>query len=288
MLISGNFEVLNVKGDEGAVGWGALSTFPNVKAEFGWANPAPELNVNPADGLGFSSGLPPKGSESPDVVPKLNGELVFPLLCPKLSTRPEKNESSFGRGVVTSTTLVGLSSILTSSSSLGGVTGRGKLPKSGLCASAVLEFVPNVNIPGLDVPCTDSPNCGVVGFSGELAGAPNLKANENAGFASFGASICTTTGGLVDSPGDGEGVDCSGVNGFGPSVALVGPNPGSCVPDEPPNENINGVSRFCSELVATGLDSIVEVVEGTRVVGISADSAEELWDGKSPGELGSG
>ena len=121
-----------MKGDEGVVGWEALSTFPNVKAGLCWGNPEPdELNVNPTGCFDFSSDLPTKGLESPDPVPKLNGELVFSLLWPKLSTRPAKNESSFDRRVVTSsTTLVGLSSILTSSSSLGGVTGRGKLSKS--------------------------------------------------------------------------------------------------------------------------------------------------------------
>ena len=142
-----------MKGDEGVVGWGVSSTFPNVKARFGWPNPDPgEPNANPEDGLGFSSNLPPKGLESPAVVPKLNGELVFPLPWPKLSTRPVKNESSLDREVVTSTALVGLSSILTSSSSLGGVTGRGKLPNSDFCVSAGLELVANVKVPELDVP----------------------------------------------------------------------------------------------------------------------------------------
>jgi len=274
-----------VKGDEGVVGWEALSTFPNVKAGLGWANPEPdEPNVNPAGGFGFSSDLPTKGLESPDAVPKLNGELAFPLLWPKLSTLPAKNESSFDRRVVTSsTTLVGLSSILTSSSSLGGVAGRGKLPKSGFCASDVLEFVPNVKIPGSDAPCADSPNCGAVGFSGEVEGAPNLKANENAGFGSFGVSLCTTTGGFADSPGD-----CSRVNGFRFSVELVALNPGSDTPDEPPNENIDGVDPFCSEAAAAGLGSIAEVTERKVVVETFVDSVAELWDGKPPNKLGDG
>jgi hypothetical protein len=178
-----------VKGDDGVAGWETLSTFPNVKAGLCWSNPDPdEPNPNPAGGLGFSSNLPPNGLESPGAVPKLNGELVLPLPWPKLSTRPAKNESSFGREVVTSTTLVGLSSILTSSSSLGGVTGRGKLPSNGFCVSAALELIPNVNIPELVVPCAGPPNCGTAGFSGEVEEVPNLKSNENAGFASFGAS----------------------------------------------------------------------------------------------------
>jgi len=70
-----------VKGDEGVVGWETLSTFPNVKAGLGWGNPEPdELNVNPAGCFDFSSDLPTNGLESPDAVPKLNGELVFSLL----------------------------------------------------------------------------------------------------------------------------------------------------------------------------------------------------------------
>lgn len=79
--MSGNFEVPNVKGDEGVTGWVELSTFPNVKAGPGWSNPDPdpdEPNPNPEDGLGFSS-LLPKGLESPDAAPKLNGELEVPL-----------------------------------------------------------------------------------------------------------------------------------------------------------------------------------------------------------------
>lgn len=277
-----------MKGDEGVVGWEALSAFPNVKAGLGWANPEPdEPNVNPAGGSGFSSDLPTKRFGSPDAVPKLNGELVFPLLGPKLSTRPTKNESSFDRGVVASSaTLVGLSSILTSSSSLGGVAGRGKLPKSGFCASDVLGSVPNVKIPGPDAPCADWPNCGAAGFSGEVEGAPNLKANENVGFGSFGVSLCTTIGGLMDSPGDG--VDCSRVNGFTLSVELVALNPGSDTPDEPPNENIDGVDPFCSKAAAVGPGSIVEVTEGSVVVETFADSVAELWDGKPPNKLGGG
>lgn len=131
VLMSGNFEVPNGKGDEGVVGWVELSTFPNVKVGPGWLNTdTDEPNVNPEGGLGFSE-LLPKGLGSPDAVPKLNGELGFPLFWSKLSTRPPKNEFSLGRGVATSTTLVGLSSILTSSSSLGGVVGRGKPSNNG-------------------------------------------------------------------------------------------------------------------------------------------------------------
>jgi len=277
VLISGSFE--NVKGDEGVAGWEVLSAFPNVKAGLGWPNPDPEEpNVNPVDCLGLSSNLPTKGLESPDVVPKLNGELVLPSPWPKLSTRPARNESSFGRGVVTSTALVGLSSILTSSSSLGGVTGRGKFPNSGFCVSAVSELVPNVKIPGLDVVCAGSPNCGTAGFSGEVEVSPNLKANENPGFVSFGA----TTGGLADSPADGVGVGRSEVNGFGLSDGLMAPNLANDVPDELPNENVDGVGSFCSELVATVLDSVVGVVEGIDVVETLADSTAGSRDGKPP------
>jgi len=283
VLISGSFEVPNVKGDEGVAGWDVLSAFPNVKAGLGWPNPDPEEpNVNPVDCLGFSSNLPTKGLESPDVVPKLNGELVLPSLWPKLSTLPAKNESSFGRGVVTSTTLVGLSSILTSSSSLGGVTGRGKFPNSAFCVSAVSELVPNVKIPGLDAVCAGSPNCGVAGFSGEVEVVPNLKANETPGFGSFGASLCTTAGGLTDSPTDGVGVGRSRVNDFGLSGGLVTPNPANDVPDELLNENVDGVGPFCSELVAAGLDSAVGVVEGKDVVETLVDSTTGSWDGKPP------
>lgn len=279
-----------MKGDEGVAGWGVSSTFPNVKAGFGWPNPDPgEPNVNPEDGLGFSSNLPPKGLESPDVAPKLNGELVFPLPWPKLSTRPAKNEPSPDREVVTSTVLVGLSSILTSSSSLGGVTGRGKLPNSGFWVSAVLELVANVNPPEFDVPCEGgSPSCGVTGFSGELEVVPNLKANENAGFASFGPSLCTTTGVLADSPGDGVGVDCSTVNGFGFSVEVVAPNPVNGVPDELLNENIDVIGPLCSELIAAGVDPMVDVTEGPVVVGTFVGSTAVLWDGKPPNKLDAG
>ena len=278
-----------MKGDEGVAGWDVLSVFPNVKAGVGWPNPDPdELNANPVDGLDFSSSLPPKGSESPEAAPKLNGELVLPLPWPKLSTRPAKNEFSFDREAVTSTGLVGLSSILTSSSSLGGVTGRGKFPSRGFCVSAVLELVVNVKIPELDVTCAVAPNCGAASFSGESEEAPNLKGNENAGFASFGASLGMITGGFADSPGDGVGVDCSTVNGFDFSVELVAPNPANSVPDEPPNENFDTVGSFCSEVVAVGVRSTVEVAEATVVVGASVDSTTELWDGKPPNKLGGG
>jgi len=273
-----------VKGDEGVTGWEVSSTLPNVKAGLGWPNPEPdELNVNPVGCFGFSSNLLTKGLESPEAFPKLNDELMFPLLWAKFNTRPENIESPFGRGVVpSSTTLVGLSSILTSSSSLGGVTGRGKLPKSDLCASVVLELAPNVKIPGLDVPCADSPNCGAAGFSGDVEGAPNLKANENAGFGSFGASLCTTTGILADSPWDGVEVDCSRVNSFGLSVGLVAPNPGNGVRDESPNEKIDGIDPFCSGVVVAGFSPTVEVTEGRGVVKTSVESAAELRYNESP------
>lgn len=206
-----------------------------------------------------------------------------------MSTRPAKNESSFDRRVVTSSTaLVGLSSILTSSSSLGGVTGRGKFSKSGFCASDVLGLVPNVKIPGLDAPCVDSPNRGAASFSGEVEGAPNLKANENAGFGSFDASFCTITGGLADSPGDGVEVDCSRVNGFMLSVELVALKSRGGAPDEVSNGNVDGVDPFCSEAVAAGPGPIIEVTEGTDAVETSVDSVAELWDGKSPNKLGGG
>ena len=269
-----------MKGDEGVTGWGVSSTFPNVKAGFGWPNPGPgEPNVNPEDDLGFSN-LPPKGLESPGAVPKSNGELVFPLPWPKLSTRPPKNEPSLGREVVTSTTLVGLSSILTSSSSLGGVTGRGKLPNNGFCVSAVSELVVNVNPPEPVVPCEGPPNCGVAGFSGELEAAPNLKANGNPGFVSFGPSLCATMGVLAGSPGDGVRVDCSTVSGFGFSVEVVAPNPVKGVPDEPLNENIDGIGSFCPELVAAGVGPIVDAAEGSVVV--------ETFVGPPPNKLDGG
>jgi len=277
-----------VKGDEGVAGWGVSSTFPNVKAGLGWPNPDPDgPNVSPEDDLGFSSNLPPKGLESPVVDPKLNDELVFSLPWPKLSTRPAKNESSLGREVVTSTALVGLSSILTSSSSLGGVTGRGKLPNSGLCVSAVLGLVVNVNPPELDVGCEGPPNCGEAGFSGELEVTPNLKANGNADFVSFGPLPCTTMGVLVDSPGGGVGVDCSTVNGFGFSVDPVAPNPVNGVPDERLKVNIDVIGSFCSELVV-GVGPIVGVVEGPVIVETFVGSTAGLWDGKPPNELDGG
>ena len=276
-----------MKGDEGVAGWGVSSTFPNVKAGFGWPNPDPgEPNVNPEDGLGFSSNLPPKGLESPGAVPKLNGELVFPLPWPKLSTRPAKNEPSLAREVVTSTALVGLSSILTSSSSLGGVTGRGKLPNNGFWVSFVLELVANVKPPEFDVPCEEGPpNCCAAGFSGEVEVVPNLKANGNAGFVSFGPSLCTTIGVLADSPRDGVGVDCSTVNGFGFSVEVVAPNPVNCAPDEPLNEKIDVIGSLSSELVAAGVGPAVYVAGGSVVVGAFVGLTAGLWDGKPPNKL---
>ena len=177
---------------------------------------------------------------------------------------------------------MGLSSILTSSSSLGGVTGRGKLPKSGFGASAVLELVPNVKIPGSDVSCVDSPNCGAAGFSGEVEGAPNLKANENLGFGSFGASLCTTTEGLADSPWDGVEVDRSRVNGLRLSVGLVAPNTGNDVCDESPNEKLDGIDLLCSGVVVAGFSSTVGVTEGRGVVEAFVESAAGLRDDESP------
>lgn len=266
-----------MKGDEGVAGWGVSSTFPNVKAGFGWPKPDPgEPNVNPEDALGFSSNLPPKGLESPGAVPKLNGELVLPLAWPKLSTRPARNEPSPGREVVTSTTLVGLSSILTSSSSLGGVAGRGKFPNNVFCASGVSELVANVNPPEVDAPCEDPPNCGAAGFSGGLEVGPNLKANGNGGFVSFGPSLCTTMGVLADSPGDGIGVDCSTVNGFGFSVEVVAPNPVNSVPDELLNENVDVTDSFRSELVAAGVGLTADVAEEPVVVETFVGSTEGL------------
>lgn len=103
-----------------------------------------------------------------------------------------------------------------------------------------------------------------------------MKANENAGFGSFGASFCTTTGGLVDSLGDGVEVDCSRVNGFRLPVELVAPNTGSGIPDELPNENIDGVNPFCSEAATAGPGSIIEVTEGTDVVETSVEAVAEL------------
>lgn len=80
VLISGNFDVPNVNGDEGVVGWEELSTFPNVKAGLVWSNPDPaDPNANPVAGLGFSSNFDPKGLESPDEVPKSNGEVAPPF-----------------------------------------------------------------------------------------------------------------------------------------------------------------------------------------------------------------
>lgn len=126
--------------------------------------------------------------------------------------------------------------------------------------STGLEFIPKAKTSELEAPWAGSPNCGVIGFSGEVEGAPNLKVNEKPGFVSFGASLCTSAGGLTGSPGDWSGIDCPGVNGFGPPVEL--PNPAKGVPAELPNENSDDVGPFCSELVGTGLGCIVAVVEG--------------------------
>ena len=152
--------------------------------------------------------------------------------------------------------------------------------------SPVLELVANVKVPEFDVACAGSPNCGAACFSGEVEGAPNLKANENAGFASFGVSLCTTTGGLAGSLVDEVGVDCSGVVGLGLSVELMAPNPAKGVPDELPNENIDDVDPFCSKLVTAGSGSVVEAVDGADVVETFVDSTG--LRGKSPNKLDDG
>ena len=163
---------------------------------------------------------------------------------------------------------MGLSSILTSSSSLGGVTGRGKVPNNGFCVSAVVEFAPKVKTPGLA--WGGSPNCGAAGFSGE-EGAPNLKVNENPAFAPPVVSFWAIGRGLAVSPKDEVGADCSVANNFG----SVAPNPANGVAGELPNENIDGVDPFRSESV--GLGSVVETTEGTFL-----DSVAGLMDGKFP------
>lgn len=179
---------------------------------------------------------------------------------------------------------MGLSSILTSSSSLGGVTGRGKPPNDGFCVSVVLELVPKVKIPELDAPWVGSPNCVAVGFSGEVEGAPNLKLNENPGFVSFDASLCTTTGSLADPPGDGAGAG-SMLNCFEPSEETVAPNPANGIPDELPNENIDDVDPFCSELIVVCLGSIVGPTEGADTF---VGSGLGLLDVKSPNKPSGG
>jgi hypothetical protein len=146
----------------------------------------------------------------------------------------------------------------------------------------MLELVPNVKIPAFDVSCMDSPNCCATGFSGEVEGAPNLNAKENAGLDSFDSSLCTTTGGLADSSGDGIGVDRSVVSSFELSVELLALNPGNGVPAEPPNENISDVGSFRSGAVAAELGSIVEAAEGADMVEMSVVSAAEFWDDESP------
>lgn len=77
-----------------------------------------------------------------------------------------------------------------------------------------------------------------------MEGGPNLKVNEKPGFVSLRTPVCTLAGGLVDSPGDWEGVDCTVANGFEPSVELDTPNPTNGVPDELPKENIDDVCPF--------------------------------------------
>ena len=90
--------------------------------------------------------------------------------------------------------------------------------------------------------------------------APNLKVDKKPGFVSFGDSRCTVVGGLAGSPGAWAGVDCSGVNGFGPCAKSATPNPANGVPDELLNENTDDVGPFCSKLVVARLGSIVVVV----------------------------
>lgn len=178
---------------------------------------------------------------------------------------------------------MGLSSILTSSSSLGGVTGRGKLPNNDFCGSAALGLVPNVKTPELDVPWEGSPNCGAVGFSGEVGGAPNLKVNEKPGFVSFDPSLCVAVGDLVDSPGDGVGFACSGMNAFGPSVEFEAPNPAKGISDELPNGGTDSVGPFSFELTTAGLCSVAGVAEETFV-----GSGVWLWVSGPPNRLDGG
>ena len=127
----------------------------------------------------------------------------------------------------------------------------------------MVEPVPKEKTPELDVLWTGWPNCGTVGFSGEVEGAPNLKVKEKPGFVSFGASLCARVGGLADSPGDLARVDCSGVNSFVPSVKLVALNPEDSVPDELPNENIADTGPFCSGFVVMELASILAAEGGS-------------------------
>lgn len=146
----------------------------------------------------------------------------------------------------------------------------------------MLELVPNAKIPEFDPSCTDSPNCGATDFSGEVEGAPNLNAKENAGLDSFDSSFCTTIGGLADSSGDGTGVDCSVTNSFELSVELLVLGPGNGVPAEPPNENIVDVGSFRSGAVAAVSGSIVEVAGRLDVVEMSLEPAAGFWDDRSP------
>ena len=140
----------------------------------------------------------------------------------------------------------------------------------------------------MDVPCAVPPNCGAAGFSGELEEVPNLKSNENVGFASFGASLGKTTGGLAGSLVDGVGVDCSTVDSFELSVEPVVPNPANGFPSEPLNANVDAVDTFCSDLVAVGAGSIIEVVEEIVAVGVFVDSTTGLRHDRSPNELSGG
>jgi hypothetical protein len=128
--------------------------------------------------------------------------------------------------VVTSTTLVGLSSILTSSSSLGGVTGRGKLPKTGFCVSAVLELVPNVKIPRVGCVLRGFAKLWCSRFLRRSRRGTKLESERKPRLRLLRCLTLHNHRGLADSPGDGIDVDCSNVNGFELSVELVTPNPG--------------------------------------------------------------
>lgn len=78
------------------------------------------------------------------------------------------------------------------------------------------------------------------------------------------------------------------MKGFRLSVELAAPNPANSVPEELPNENVDVVGSFCSELVATEVGSAVEVVEGMVVVESFVDLTAESRDGKPPNRVGSG
>lgn len=137
----------------------------------------------------------------------------------------------------------------------------------------MLEFVPKVKIPELAAFWAGSLNCGAVGFSGEVEGAPNLKVNGKPGFGSFEPSLGTVMRGLADSSGDWAGTPDE----------FVAPNPENDVPDELPNENIDDIGSFCSELVVAGFGSVVGVFLGDWAF---VDSGVGLWDGKPPNRLG--